>query len=203
MPVTGWVKCQDCQGTNWTAIIGGETLLDGVASPNDGSLNLHADPTNDYLRCTDYDFAAAGLLSTHVIEGVEFECYGTTGVPHITPGNTMGVYITKDGSTPSGSEREFDCTGPGMQNDVLGASNDQWGNSLTASEILTSTFGFLIRQGTNTAGSPNGGRRVDYERARIYYSEPIVSPTPVMASKHRRIPDLGAVRNKGLGEKTT
>jgi len=203
MPVTGWVKAQSVTGTNWSALIGGDTLLDGVLSPNDGRLNLHADPTSDYLECLDYDFTAEGLIATDVIDGIEFECYGTTGIPHITPGNTMGVYVTLDGSTPASAEKEFDCTGPGMQNDTLGSSTDPWGLALTGADVLTATFGFLIREGSNTAGSPNGGRRVDYERARIHYSAGTVTPVTIMASKHKRIPDLGMVRNKGLGEKTS
>lgn len=201
MPVTGWVKAQSVTGTDWTALIGGETLLDGVAAPNDGSRDLHSgtDIDTEPLICTDYDFTSEGIVSDDVIELIEFECYGSTMLAHVTPGSTIGVDITLDGSTGEGLEEEFDSDGPGMQSAVL-----EFVPGLTGADILTSTFGFLIKRGTNSGGSPsNYGRHIDYERARITYSNAAPSPVPVMASKHRRIPDLGAIRNKGLGEKTT
>lgn len=176
MPITDWIKAQSVTGTNWSPV-GAASLILALASPNDSQYDTHAHPANDKLKCLDYDFAAEGLIATDVIDGIEFQCYGTTGLPEIVGGNTIGCYLTLDGSTPIGDEKTFDCDGPGTQNATLGGATDPWGNALTGADILVATFGVLIAEGSDTAGDLNG-RRVDYERMRIHYSAGTV-PAPI------------------------
>ncbi len=199
--ITGWVKAQTIAGTGWTPS-GAASLLLALASPIDSQLAIHAHPATDKLRCTNYNFAAEGLISTDVIDGIEFQCYGSTGLPEVVGGNTIGCRITLDGTTAVGTEKTFDCDGPGMQNATLGGASDPWGNALTGVDVLTATFGVLIAEGSDTAGDLNG-RQIDYERMRIHYSAGTV-PVPVSAVNEDidYIPGIGISRPDDMARRS-
>jgi len=167
METTAWIQGTSVTGVGWSAV-GAASLLEAIELAENTKYASHAFQVTDPLTVLAFDLAGAGLKSRDTILGIEVEVYATSGVPQIVTGNTTGVQLTFDGSTPVGDEKEFNSDGPGWQDDILGGASDLWGLTPTADDLLASTFGVLIAEGSNTTGDSNG-RRIDFVQLRVHY----------------------------------
>jgi len=199
MAETEWMFPGAALGTGWSASPSG-TLLDSLLLGDDIRA-VHGAPATDYLICSDFGFSFSG---TEVIEGIEVEAESSTPNPVPQPGGVpfLGARLSKDGVSPDTVEKEILVGFPGDATGVFGGSSDLWGISWTPAELNDSGFSVLLNEGSSSGESPSQGRRIDYVKVKVFFSDPGGLGTG-MASKMRRIPDVGAIRNKTISKRVS
>lgn len=199
MAETAWMVPGAASGTGWSGSPSG-TLLDSLLLSDDIRA-VHGAPATNYLICSDFGFTFTG---TEVIEGIEVEAENSTPNPVAQPGGLpyLGAYLSKDGLVPDTSEKEIPTGFPGDRTESFGGPSDLWGVSWSTSELNDPAFSVFVKQGSSSAESPAEGRRVDRLRVKVYFSDP-GGVGSGMASKMRRIPDIGAVRNKTISKRVS
>lgn len=196
MPVTSWNVPSAVTGTGWSAVPSG-TLVDAVALSDDVRAE-HATAA-DYLICSDFGFSLGG---SDVVEGIEVEIESSTGAPIAQPGGLpyVGARLSKDATSPVGNEREVESDYPSDLTEIAGSSTDLWAATFSPAEINASGFAVLLKRGSSSAEVPTRGRTIDRVRVRIFYSS-TGGAGAGMASKTRRIPDIGAIRNRTVSKR--
>ncbi len=87
------------------------------------------------------------------------------------PFSNGSMFLTKDGTTPVGTEKEPIVDGGWF---AYGDPSDLWGTTWTAAEINSINFGVLVRVGDAAAAS----NVADACRITVYYELPVVPVRP-------------------------
>lgn len=192
MPATAATVAGTVTGTGWTPDSG---TLQTACATSDNVRAVHAATVSDFLKLTNFGFAIpAGSTITKIevsLEGRSNSLY-TPGVV----GCTFGMWLTKDGSATFGSENEQLCA----QFSDSTATYTFNSPGVTAAEVNASTFGVLLRKGTNSDESPAGDRQVDRLTMTVTYTlaisgNPFIPEIDQMDIRH--LADKGGLKSLG------
>lgn len=205
---TDWFYPTAVTGATWTFDLTSLVVSVGYngGTYDDGNYVRHAAaiPAGERLLCAtwkDSSATALALPANAVPVGFELQVQAFTLTAYVGTAY-VGLYLSKDGVANVGSEREHIITGDTNATSIFtfGGPTDLWGGGW--SDVEAEGFQLFVGHGASTTDGI-GGMGLDFIRARVYYDEAVADPSAVLASKMRRIPDVGAIRQKQPGVRRT
>lgn len=147
----------------------------------DASVALGRGITSHYIKATGFNFSIpTGSTIDGIVVEVERACNSTTFFKDST------VRIVKGGVIGATNKADTVTIWPLTDTyKTYGASTDVWGETWTADDINSSTFGFAISaQNSQTTGSSETRTGyVDHIRITVYYTPPANSPPSLTVSQ--------------------
>lgn len=202
--VTDWHYPTAVTGTDWTFDLTSLVVSVGYngGSYDDGNYVRHPVPvpTAKRLLCAtwkDSGGTALALPANAVPVGFELQLQAFTLFAYI--GNAyVGLYLSKDGISNIGDEREHIITGDTTATSIFtfGGPTDLWGGGWT--DVEAEGFQLFVGMGaSNSVLNTTSGLGLDFIRARVYYDEGgTTPPLTMLASRMLRVPDVGVVNDR-------
>ncbi len=127
--------------------------------------------------------SSAGNAITARIDHIRITVYYTT-----VDGNNYHICLTKDGSTCTGTEKTNQTLNTTTDTTTTkGSSSDLWGATLSQSDVTSSNFGIMIRDGNTDASALN----FDQVQLKVDYTTAVASQATTMLSNNiSQNPDL-------------
>lgn len=175
MAVTGWRTC----GTVAEALFAGgdvsgwSPLTASYLSANDEdriSISIGSSGISYLLKCTNFGFSA-DISGSDTINGIEMEITGSVDSGGAGAFSDASAPVLLIAGSPSGTAKptaDWSITPSTVLYPSSGASTDKWGTSITASQLIATTFGVGFRFARN--GSASRAMRANFVRIRVYYT---------------------------------